>query len=55
VPAVSKAQSRFLNARFGHEWVKEHHFDNSTHGLPAYKSGKKRHVLRDVYGHKGAK
>jgi len=23
--------------------------------LPAYKNPKKRHVLRDVYGHKGAK
>lgn len=48
MPAVSKAQSRFLNAKFGHAWVKEHGFDNSTHGLPAYKG--KRHVLKHVYG-----
>jgi len=28
MPAVSEAQRRYLNARFGHAWVKEHHFDN---------------------------
>ncbi len=28
MPAKSSAQRRYLNARFGHEWVKEHHFDN---------------------------
>ncbi len=28
MPAVSEAQRRMLNAHFGHEWVKEHHFDN---------------------------
>jgi len=28
VPARSEAQRRFLNARFGHAWVKRHHFDN---------------------------
>lgn len=50
MPAVSRAQSRFLNARFGHEWVKEHGFDNSTKGLPAYKKPHKRHVLKHVYG-----
>jgi len=27
-PAVSEAQRRFLNAHFGHDWVKEHEFDN---------------------------
>lgn len=27
-PAVSEAQRRFLNATKGHDWVKEHHFDN---------------------------
>lgn len=55
MPSVSKAQSRFLNAKFGHEWVKAHHFDNSTEGLPAYKRPKKRHVLRHVYGHRNAR
>jgi len=28
VPAVSQAQRAYLNARFGHAWVKAHHFDN---------------------------
>jgi hypothetical protein len=28
MPARSQAQRRFLNARFGHAWVKKHHFDN---------------------------
>lgn len=55
MPAVSKAQSRFLNARFGHAWVKAHDFDNATRNLPAYKTPAKRHVLRHVYGHKNAK
>lgn len=27
-PAVSEAQTRYLNAKFGHAWVKEHGFDN---------------------------
>jgi hypothetical protein len=28
MPAKSEAQRRFLNAEFGHDWVKENHFDN---------------------------
>ena len=28
MPAVSQAQRAYLNARFGHAWVVEHHFDN---------------------------
>jgi hypothetical protein len=28
VPAKSPAQRRFLNWKFGHAWVKRHHFDN---------------------------
>lgn len=28
MPAVSQAQRAYLNAHFGHSWVKEHHFDN---------------------------
>lgn len=28
MPARSSAQRRYLNAKFGHAWVKEHHFDN---------------------------
>lgn len=36
MPARSKAQSRALNARFGHAWVKKHHYDNPTKGLPQH-------------------
>lgn len=39
MPAESKAQSRFLNAKFGHGWVKKHHFDNSPKGLPEHVKG----------------
>lgn len=28
MPAKSEAQRRALNAKFGHDWVKRHHFDN---------------------------
>lgn len=41
MPAVSEAQRRLLNARFGHAWVKEHHFDNKGK-LPAHVANKKR-------------
>lgn len=27
-PAVSEAQRKYLNSQFGHDWVKEHGFDN---------------------------
>lgn len=42
MPAVSVEQSRFLNAKFGHAWVKAHHFDNSTKGLPQHVAKRKR-------------
>lgn len=44
MPAKSKAQSRLLNEKFGHAWVKKHGFDNSTKGLPqhAKKKNKKK-------------
>jgi hypothetical protein len=29
VPARSQAQRRYLHARFGHAWMKRHHFDNA--------------------------
>jgi hypothetical protein len=29
MPAKSQAQREALNAKFGHKWVKEHHFDNA--------------------------
>lgn len=28
MPSKSDAQRRYLNAKFGHAWVKKHHFDN---------------------------
>lgn len=40
MPAKSEAQRRYLNAKFGHEWVKKHHFDNKGK-LPARKSKSK--------------
>lgn len=39
-PARSEAQRKLLNARFGHAWVKRHHYDNEG-PLPA-KVGKKK-------------
>lgn len=35
MPVRSVAQSRYLNAKFGHAWVKAHGFDQSTKGLPS--------------------
>lgn len=34
MPARSQAQRGYLNWRFGHAWVKRHHFDNKG-SLPA--------------------
>jgi hypothetical protein len=46
MPAVSQAQRAFLNAKFGHAWVKRHHFDNKgplpPHVQGAVKALKKR-------------
>lgn len=41
MPAVSEAQRKMLNARFGHAWVKAHGFDNKG-PLPARVGPKKR-------------
>lgn len=54
MPFVSRAQQRWAfatNQPFAKEWAAM--TDESK--LPAYKNGKKRHVLRDVYGHRNAK
>jgi hypothetical protein len=40
MPAKSEAQRRFLNKKFGHAWVKRHHFDNKGK-LPKRKRRKK--------------
>jgi hypothetical protein len=34
MPARSQAQRAYLNAKFGHEWVRRHGFDNKGK-LPA--------------------
>ncbi len=39
MPAKSQAQRELLNARFGHAWVKKHHFDNPGK-LPEHVTGK---------------
>lgn len=44
MPARSEAQRRFLNWKFGHAWVEQHHFDNKG-SLPARVDRAKR-VLR---------
>jgi hypothetical protein len=36
MPAVSQAQRALLNQKFGHKWVKKHHFDNRGK-LPEHK------------------
>lgn len=43
MPAKSQAQRGYLNAKFGHAWVKEHGFDNKGK-LPKHvaKKGKKK-------------
>jgi hypothetical protein len=41
MPAKSQAQRRFLNWKFGHKWVKRHHFDNKGK-LPKRKRRKKK-------------
>ena len=34
MPLKSKAQARYLNHKFGHAWMKKHHFGGKTKGLP---------------------
>lgn len=45
MPAKSQAQRAYLNAKFGHDWVKEHHFDNAGK-LPEHVREKKRREYR---------
>lgn len=40
MPTKSEKQRRFLNWKFGHAWVKRHHFDNK--GKLPKRSRKKR-------------
>jgi hypothetical protein len=45
MPARSQAQRAYLNARFGHDWVKRHHFDTKGK-LPEHVGQKKHHRRR---------
>jgi hypothetical protein len=50
VPARSEAQRRFLNARFGHAWVKRHGFDTKGK-LPEHVHKRKRrrdHLIKSL-------
>ena len=42
MPLKSKAQARFLNWKFGHSWMKKHHFGGKLKGLPARKRRKRK-------------
>jgi hypothetical protein len=56
MPAKSEAQRRLLNAKFGHAWVKRHHFDNPGK-LPEHvgdkKKPKKKATDHSAFYHKG--
>lgn len=44
MPAKSQAQRAYLNWKFGHKWVKKHHFDNKGK-LPAHVGPGKKKLL----------
>lgn len=46
MPARSQAQRAYLNANFGHDWVKKHGFDNKG-SLPAHAKPKRGGKARD--------
>jgi hypothetical protein len=46
MPAESEAQRAYLNMKFGHAWVKRHHFDNKGE-LPEHVQRAAKHY-RDV-------
>jgi len=56
MPAESQAQRNYLNMRFGHGWVKKHHFDNKGK-LPYHvgdkRRGKKRMKPNSKHVHEG--
>lgn len=47
MPAVSESQRRYLNMKFGHDWVKKHHYDNKGK-LPKHKARGKRKGQEDM-------
>ena len=38
MPLQSQQQAKYLNWRFGHQWLREHHFQQPWHNLPKYKA-----------------
>lgn len=51
MPAKSQAQRALLNARFGHAWVKKHHFDNKGK-LPEHVKSAGQKMKAKKYGSK---
>lgn len=49
MPAKSQAQRAYLNAKFGHAWVKEHGFDNRGK-LPGHVKKAKKKSRKGGYG-----
>ena len=54
MPAVSEAQRRYLNYKFGHAWVRAHHFSNKGK-LPAHVRKRRRPTAVSVSLSKGGK
>lgn len=51
MPAKSQAQRAYLNMKFGHDWVRKHHFANKG-PLPAHvakKGGKKKKSKKGMH------
>ena len=44
MPLKSKAQGKYLNMKFGHDWVKQHHFGGNQKGLPEHAQHGKTNV-----------
>ncbi len=55
MPARSQAQRAYLNMKFGHEWVKAHHFDNKGKlpkhvGKTKRSKGRKKKFHNETHG-----
>jgi hypothetical protein len=49
MPAKSEAERRYLNLKFGHDWVKKHGFDNKG-PLPDHIKRVAKHKMRNQRG-----
>lgn len=49
MPVRSKAQSRYLNAKYGHDWVRKHHYGGTTKDLPEHAQHGKSNVGLALY------